>query len=31
MPLQLDGELMELDADTWVAVDIAPRALATLF
>lgn len=31
MPLQLDGELMELDADTPVAVDIAPRALATLF
>jgi diacylglycerol kinase family enzyme len=31
MPLQLDGELMELDADTQVAVDIAPRALATVF
>jgi diacylglycerol kinase family enzyme len=31
MPLQLDGELMELDADTQVAVDIAPRALATIF
>jgi diacylglycerol kinase (ATP) len=31
MPLQLDGELMELDADTPVAVDIAPRALATVF
>ena len=31
MPLQLDGELMELEADTAVAVDIAPRALATLF
>jgi diacylglycerol kinase (ATP) len=31
MPLQLDGELMELDADTLVAVDIAPRALATVF
>jgi diacylglycerol kinase (ATP) len=31
MPLQLDGELMELDADTPVAVDIAPRALATIF
>jgi diacylglycerol kinase family enzyme len=31
MPLQLDGELMELAADTPVAVDIAPRALATLF
>ena len=31
MPLQLDGELMELDADTLVAVDIAPRALATIF
>ena len=25
MPLQLDGELVELDADTPVAVDIAPR------
>jgi diacylglycerol kinase family enzyme len=31
MPLQLDGELVELAADTPVAVDIAPRALATLF
>jgi diacylglycerol kinase (ATP) len=31
MPLQLDGELMELDAGTVVAVDIAPGALATLF
>jgi diacylglycerol kinase (ATP) len=31
MPLQLDGELMELDADTPVTVDIAPRALATIF
>ena len=31
MPLQLDGELMELDAQTPVAVDIAPRALATIF
>jgi diacylglycerol kinase family enzyme len=31
MPLQLDGELVELDADTPVAVDIAPRALATTF
>jgi len=31
MPLQLDGELLELDADTPVAVDIAPRALATIF
>jgi diacylglycerol kinase (ATP) len=31
MPLQLDGELLELDADTQVAVDIAPRALATIF
>jgi diacylglycerol kinase (ATP) len=31
MPLQLDGELMELDADTPVAVNIAPRALATIF
>jgi diacylglycerol kinase family enzyme len=31
MPLQLDGELMELDANTPVAVDIAPGALATIF
>jgi diacylglycerol kinase (ATP) len=31
MPLQLDGELMELDADTLVAVDIAPGALTTIF
>ena len=31
MPLQLDGELVELDADTPVAIDIAPRALATIF
>lgn len=31
MPLQLDGELMELEADTPVAVDIAPLALATIF
>ena len=31
MPLQLDGELLELHADTRVAVDIAPRALATIF
>jgi diacylglycerol kinase (ATP) len=31
MPLQLDGELVELAADTPVAVDIAPRALATIF
>ena len=31
MPLQLDGELMELEADTLVAVDIAPRALPTSF
>jgi diacylglycerol kinase (ATP) len=30
MPLQLDGELVELEAGTEVAVDIAPRALATL-
>lgn len=30
MPLQLDGELMELEADTSVAVDIALRALATV-
>ncbi|SDF84574.1 Diacylglycerol kinase family enzyme [Blastococcus aurantiacus] len=31
MPLQLDGELVELDADIPVAVDIAPLALATVF
>jgi diacylglycerol kinase family enzyme len=31
MPLQLDGELIELDAGTLVTVDIAPRALATIF
>ena len=31
MPLQLDGELVELEADTSVAVDIAPGALATIF
>jgi diacylglycerol kinase family enzyme len=31
MPLQLDGELIELDAHTAIAVDIAPRALATIF
>ncbi len=30
MPLQLDGELVELDAGTPVAVDIAPGALATV-
>ena len=30
MPLQLDGELVELEADTLVTVDIAPRALATV-
>ena len=31
MPLQLDGELVELEANTPVAVDIAPGALATIF
>ncbi|MCZ2861266.1 diacylglycerol/lipid kinase family protein [Blastococcus sp. VKM Ac-2987] len=31
MPLQLDGELVELDAGTLVSVDIAPGALATIF
>ena len=31
MPLQLDGELVELDANAPVAVDIAPSALATIF
>ncbi|WNV77564.1 diacylglycerol kinase family protein [Geodermatophilus sp. DSM 44513] len=30
MPLQLDGELVELEPGTPVAVDIAPRALATV-
>ncbi len=30
MPLQLDGELIELEADTPVAVDIAPLALRTI-
>jgi diacylglycerol kinase (ATP) len=30
MPLQLDGELVELEAGTEVTVDIAPGALATL-
>ena len=30
MPLQLDGELVELAAGTLVAVDIAPGALATV-
>jgi diacylglycerol kinase family enzyme len=30
MPLQLDGELVELEANTRVAVDIAPRVLATV-
>jgi diacylglycerol kinase family enzyme len=30
MPLQLDGELVELEADTLVTVDIAPSALATV-
>ena len=31
MPLQLDGELVELEQGTPVAVDIAPQALATVF
>ncbi|GAA4749475.1 hypothetical protein GCM10023328_35100 [Modestobacter marinus] len=31
MPLQLDGELVELEAGTQVSVDIAPKALATVF
>jgi diacylglycerol kinase (ATP) len=30
MPLQLDGELIELEADTPVTVDIAPLALRTI-
>jgi diacylglycerol kinase (ATP) len=30
IPLQLDGELLTLDADTAVSVDIVPRALATV-
>ena len=29
-PLQLDGELLELEAGTSVQVDVAPRALATI-
>ena len=29
-PLQLDGELITLEANTPVRVDIAPHALATL-
>ena len=29
-PLQLDGELLELETDTVVQVDIAPHALATI-
>lgn len=29
-PLQLDGEVLHLDAGTTVTVDIAPRALATI-
>jgi hypothetical protein len=30
IPLQLDGELLTLDAGTAVSVDIVPRALATV-
>ena len=30
IPLQLDGELLALDAGTPVRIDIAPAALATL-
>lgn len=30
MPLQLDGEVLALDAQTRVSIDIAPRALATI-
>jgi diacylglycerol kinase (ATP) len=30
IPLQLDGELLTLDAATPVRIDIAPRALATV-
>lgn len=30
MPLQLDGEVLELDAQTQISVDIAPRALLTI-
>ncbi|SCX51255.1 Diacylglycerol kinase family enzyme [Klenkia marina] len=30
MPLQLDGELVELEADTHVAVDVVPGALRTV-
>ena len=31
MPLQLDGELVELEPNTQIAVDIAPLALTTIF
>lgn len=30
MPMQIDGEVLELDRDVPVTIDIAPRALATL-
>ena len=30
LPLQLDDELLTLDAATLVCIDIAPRALATV-
>ncbi len=29
-PLQLDGEVLALEADTQVSIDIAPRAIATI-
>ena len=29
-PLQLDGEVLAIDAGTTVRIDIAPKALATL-
>jgi len=30
IPMQIDGEVLELDAGTAVAVEIAPAALATI-
>lgn len=30
MPIQIDGEVMDLDANTHVRIDIAPKALRTV-
>lgn len=30
MPIQIDGEVMDLDANTYVRIDIAPKALRTV-